>query len=956
MYSTLTATFRMIIRGGCPHQLYFDDDFLEIMNIADNSNPEDNFIKWKDGIHPDDLQIIDEAISSTIHGIKSEVRYRWKHKTKGIFNACSTGMLASKEDGSIIIYGIFQAIPEDRTQLYRLDPDIQLLTKVFSEKLLQSFSFCALTNLSENRMLTLNDSFNTSCSTAGCEFSYDEWLASLMNHVHPDDRARLNDMITRKNLLTSFASIDEVHGEFRFINNNEITPWLNLRCVKIKQGIGAKYHEFIVLRKIDADHRVVFIEELHSQLINGLATPFHVLDLIDLNKNSYYSAYDKKGYFAEHLNEIGSFSEAISHFADQCECTDEDKNSIIYNFSVENMKNRFRTGDKVIECEICKNSSEHSEWLRIQAFMSSTDEDGNPSMAILTVQPITAEKMKELRYQQRLERALLSESQYRQAILSNAIAVYTFNITMDTIYDEVIEQDGVNPLLPKMGLSLPCSYNEYIRKKSEFFTDKSAAETFRKTFCTKTLADMFNSHRKSFDTEYEFQIDGRIGYFREAVILTQDLETGDIWGITYVRDITEEHNQATRVEQALRDAFMQAQHANSAKTLFMSQMSHDIRTPLNSILGMSAIAQEHISETSRVLDCLDKIEASGRHLLEIVNNVLDLSAIESGKTILASEPFDLNSFLDETIKMIKPLADRKRHTLTVNIASGMNTSVIGDRTKLRQLLTNILGNAVKYTPDCGEIQFTAREIETDHHGVCRYYFNVKDNGIGMKPEFIEHIYDPFVRADDQRISGIQGTGLGMTISINIARMMNGNILINSEVGKGSEFGITVCLKKGAASDGNNIAMLKEKPHKIRMSDFDFGGKRVLLAEDLEFNAEIASEFLAEANIRTDVAHDGAEAVEMFQRAPQGYYSLIFMDIQMPVLDGNQAAEKIRSLDRPDAAQIPIIAMTANAFIEDVKTCKEHGMNGYVSKPLVISSLIAELCRWLPEYKNNQKQS
>ena len=603
----------------------------------------------------------------------------------------------------------------------------------------------------------------------------------------------------------------------------------------------------------------------------------------------------------------------------------------------------------MIEIEICQHPGDNPDWIRIQAFMSDTDENGEPSMAILTIQPITAEKLRELRYQQRLERALRSESQYRQAILSNAIAVYTYNITKDTLYDEVIEQDGINPLLPLIGLEPPCSYNDYINRKADHFTDKSTADVFRRTFCTETLCDMYDSHRRSFDTEYELAIDGRTGFFREAVILTQDIETGDLWGLTYVRNITDEHNHSVQVEQALRDAFTQAQHANSAKTLFMSQMSHDIRTPLNSILGMSAIAQEHITDPERVNDCLEKIQTSGHHLLEIINNVLDLSAIESGKTTLAMEPFDLKAFLDETVTIIRPIADKKHHTLIVSVDSGMNFNVIGDQTKLRQLLTNILSNAVKYTPDGGEIRFSTIELQPDHSGIHRYLFTVQDNGIGIKPEFKEHIFDPFVRADDHRISGIQGTGLGMPIALNIARMMNGDISINSAVGKGSKFEITICLKQGEkpAEKHSDSPVTK----KVRMSDFDFGGKRVLLAEDLEFNAEIASEFLAEANIITDIAHNGEEAVEMFSRSAPGYYSMIFMDIQMPVLDGYEAADKIRALPHENAGTVPIIAMTANAFIEDIKKSKEHGMNGHVSKPLEISALTRELCRWLKNQKN-----
>lgn len=951
MDSIISGTYQLVIRAGKPHELYCDEELLKVIGIADNSDPAGNYLRWEEGIHPDDLPLVNEAVYSAVHNIKSEVKYRWIHRTKGEYTAYTSGMLASKEDGCMTVYGVFKGIPTDRTQLYRFDPNIQLLTSLLSEKMLDSFAFCALSDIENDRLFLLNDFFNTS-DTAGCECEFGSWLQNAQEHFHIDDRTRLADMLSKDSLLHGFASSDEVHGEFRIIKDDACV-WVNVRCVRMKRRLAGKYHEFIVFRRITADHRAVFMEELRNQLINGLAVPFMILDLINLRDDSFYSSDNTNGDYAENFVEIGNFSSAVRKFVQDIGCSPEDQDTIFFNFDVENMKKRFKSGEKVIECEVCRHSDGEDEWLRLQAFMTRTDEDGEPYTAVLTVQPINAEKMKELRYQQRLERALRTESQYKQAILSNAIAVYTFNITTDTIHEEIIEQDGVEPLLPLMGLSVPCSYDEYIRKKSERFIDPAAAETFRRTFCSKTLGDMYNSHRRSFDTEYEFLIGEKTGYFREAVILTQDLENGDLWGLTYVRNITAEHDHSKRVEQALRDAFNQAQHANSAKTLFMSQMSHDIRTPLNSILGMSAIAQEHINDSQRVMDCLGKIETAGQHLLEIVNNVLDLSAIESGKTVLSCEPFDLGEALDETVRMIRPLADKKNQTFTVTIDPKINLAVTGDRTKLRQLLTNVLGNAVKYTPEGGEVQFTAREIGPDHNGVSRYLFTVKDNGIGMKPEFIRQIFDPFVRADDHRISGIQGTGLGMPISLNIARMMNGDISINSEVGKGSVFDITVSLKKDLSSEKSK-GQTAAAPKKVRMSDFDFGGKRVLLAEDLEFNAEIASEFLAEANLLTDVAHNGAEAVEMFSRSEPDYYSLIFMDIQMPVLDGYKSAERLRSLDRPDARTIPIIAMTANAFIEDVKKAKEHGMNGHVSKPLEISALTAALCRWIPEYKSTVK--
>lgn len=953
MDSIISGTFRMIIRRGFPHQLYFDEDFMRIIGTEDNSDPEKNYRLWEECVHPDDMPLVKEAIESTQHNIRAEVKYRWRHKTRGLYTAYSTGMLAGKEDGCVTIYGFFKGVPADRTQLYGYDPDLQLLTRLLAEKMLDSFAFCALVDLQQNKLMLLNDYFNTG-SSAGCECGYDEWLEGFQFCIHPDDRDCLTELLTRANLANAFSKSDEVHGEFRFMRPDG-PCWVNLRLVRMKQRLAGRYPEFIVFRRIDADHRAVFMEELRNRLINGLAIPYMILDLIDLRAGSFYSSRDNQGLFAEHFNEIGSYSDALDRFVENSGCSFADRNAILFNFSVEHMTERFRAGEKMIECEVCRNPEGQPEWLRIQAFMSSADENGEPALAILSIQQVTTEKLRELRYQQRLERALRTESQYRQAILSNAIAVYTYNITEDTIYDEIIEQEGVDPLLPKMGLTVPCSYNEYISKKSELIVDRQTAENFRRTFCAHTLADMYNSHRRSFDTEYEFKIGSRVGYFREAVIITQDMETGDLWGLTYVRDVTGEHDQAKQVEQALRDAFDQAQHANSAKTLFMSQMSHDIRTPLNAILGMSMIAQEHISDAARVNDCLEKIQTSGHQLLEIINNVLDLSAIESGKTTLASEPFDLKVFIDDTAGTIRTLTDKKRQRFVVEISEGINYSVIGDQAKLRQLLMNILSNAVKYTPDGGEIRLSVKELNPDHHGVCRYLFTVKDNGIGMSQEFLHKIYDPFVRADDHRISGIQGTGLGMAIAINIARMMNGDIGINSEVGKGSVFEVTVALKKGAEEPVyiGGISM-EEQPRRERMSDYDFGGKRVLLAEDLEFNAEIASEFLAEAGLVTETACNGAEAVEKFGSSPEGYYSLIFMDIQMPVLDGYQAADKIRALDRTDAKTVPIVAMTANAFIEDVKTAKEHGMNGHVAKPLEVRELTAALKKWIPGFKTKNQ--
>jgi len=403
MDSIISGTFRMVIRRGYPHQLFFDEDFMKIFGVKNNSDPESNYRMWEECVHPDDMPMVKEAITSTRHNIRAEVKYRWRHKTKGLYTAYSTGMLAGKDNGAVTIYGFFKGVPADRTQLYGYDPDLQLLTRLLGEKMLDSFAFCALTDLEQGRLMLLNDYFNTS-TTAGCECGYDEWLEKFQFCIHPDDRPRLIEMLTRSTILAAFGSSDEVHGEFRFMRPDG-PCWVNLRLVRMKQRLAGRYPEFIVFRRIAADHRAIFMEELRNRLINGLAIPYMILDLIDLRAGSFYSSSDKQGLFAEHFNEVGQYNDALLRFADNCGCSPADRNAILFNYSIEHMAEQFRAGEKMIECELCRTSGGEPEWLRIQAFMSSADENGEPALAILSVQQVTTEKLRELRYQQRLERA-----------------------------------------------------------------------------------------------------------------------------------------------------------------------------------------------------------------------------------------------------------------------------------------------------------------------------------------------------------------------------------------------------------------------------------------------------------------------------------------------------------------------------------------------------------------------
>ena len=526
----------------------------------------------------------------------------------------------------------------------------------------------------------------------------------------------------------------------------------------------------------------------------------------------------------------------------------------------------------------------------------------------------------------------------------------------------------------------------------------------------------------------------------------------------------------------LSEALAMAEAANHAKSDFLQTMSHDIRTPMNGIIGMTAIAAAHVDDKQRVDDCLQKITAASRHLLALINEVLDMSKIESGKVSLSDEEFNLSDLVDNLITMVRPQIAEHQHELTVNIHNVEHELVIGDSLHIQQAFINLMSNAVKYTPDGGKIGLSIREIPCNQDKVGCYEFVFQDNGIGMSEEYVSHIFEPFTRAEDSRINKIQGTGLGMPITRNIVNMMGGDIKVESQLNEGSTFTVTIFLKlqetdenahakfadlsvlvadddavsmesavdiledlgmtaEGVLSGeaaiqrveihhkeardynavildwkmlgmdgvqtarairslvGNDVPIIVltaydwtdieaearaagvnafvSKPlfksRLVRVFDeltrdtqsaptaesplkelemMDLSGFRCLLVEDNELNAEIAQDILEETGMTVEHVWDGAEAVEAVTVAEDGKYDLVLMDIQMPKMNGYDAARAIRASDRKYCKTVPIIAMTANAFAEDVQAARTAGMNEHIAKPIDLRTLAKVMDKWL----------
>ena len=388
---------------------------------------------------------------------------------------------------------------------------------------------------------------------------------------------------------------------------------------------------------------------------------------------------------------------------------------------------------------------------------------------------------------------------------------------------------------------------------------------------------------------------------------------------------------------ALQLAVQRETKANLAKREFLFNMSHDIRTPMNAIIGFTALAQTHIDDRGQVEDYLKKISVSSQHLLSLINDVLDMSRIESGKVTLEAKPVHLPELVHELRDIIQAVVSKKDLSLTLDTVGVENEDVIADPLRLEQILINVLANAVKFTPDGGQISLWVVQKDTAPAGYADFEFHIKDNGIGMSEEFQKHIFEQFARERTSTVSKIQGTGLGLSITKSLVDMMGGRITVESEPGRGSEFTISLRFPVGEAKAGQMIPVSKAS---------DFTGKKLLVVEDNELNLEIASTLLEEAGFEVDTAGNGKIAVEKIEAASAGRYDLILMDVQMPEMDGYEATRRIRALPDKKKAAIPIVAMTANAFEEDQKNALNVGMNGHIAKPLDIQKLFQVLSELL----------
>lgn len=674
---------------------------------------------------------------------------------------------------------------------------------------------------------------------------------------------------------------------------------------------------------------------------------------------------------------------------------------------------------------------------------------------------------------------LLLERQEATRIIDASTNLFSRLLAIDLVNDsyEYLKREGLDDALPTDGKF--SDLREYWRRMAndndiERLCELNDIETLREHLLPG-VPYLQCEYRVAYDDEEHWLQVSTLCIARDAHALPTDV-------LVTIQDVTEQKAAEFASRQALEDAFQAAEHASQAKSDFLNSMSHDIRTPMNSIMGLTAIASMHADDPERVSECLTNISSASHHLLGLINEVLDMAKIESGSIGLTDEEFELSDSIEKLLAIVNPQIVAKNLDLRVDVVDIKHEHVIGDLTRLQQVFVNIMGNAIKFTPEGGSIYMRISELPSRVHDSGCYEFVFSDTGCGMSKEFMETIFEPFTRANDSRTTGIEGTGLGMAIVKSVVSLMNGTVDVDSELGKGTTFTVTVHLKlrDGAAvdlSDLKNIRVLvvdddntacegacallddigmranyemsgpdgiqavidadasddpfkavildwrmpgmsglevakkiREKVHNappiIILSGYDwsmieqeareigidafiskplfrsrliqvmkellsgevteqfdpkalleecaFEGYRVLLTEDNIMATAIGQEIIGLTGAEVEHAENGQVAVNMLLEHEPGYYDFVFMDIQMPVMNGYEATTAIRaaSIDRPDLARIPIIALSADAFAEDVKHAHSVGMNDHMAKPMEIESLVAIMRKWMPKGDEN----
>ncbi|GFI33412.1 aerobic respiration control sensor protein ArcB [Lachnospiraceae bacterium] len=917
LFDAKVGLWSIEIEEGKPERMYADRAMMELLGLKEIPTPEECYVHWRSRIEKPALELVQKAVDTMAQGQHGEVSYGWDHPETGKMYVRCGGTLDQEYTQGLRFWGYHQDISE----MVSMKKETEQL-RSFNESMLISlkdlyFSVMML-DLDKGKIYPLYHTKEAEpIFSDGTVIEGAVW--NMVRHYHPQDRVQLQKEISIENLQRQLERgkvkcIREyrrkIDGEYR---------WVSFTCYFIA--------------KTPQDRRVLIaIQDIHEQkkqekeyqkyLENRFEGNMEILRMSLKNTNIFeYFYYPKEekillpeqtaqyyGCKEEYRNVKHDFAEDL---------VDQEYHELfcrVHEFIRDGGKNDY----------FYYSAKQGTFWCKCSISSVRFDEWGNTVFAVGIIEDLTRQREIEL------------ENERYQSL---------YKFTVDSEYDGIgiIDVNSGNTevkvarhINPRRTISQG-DFEDIKTRFIDLFICENDRDFFQNRITLPIVLERLERTQEA--VQYYFTSNEEYGK-RHKLVTVRYFNEKHTKLFVCVRDIELQIQTEADNKAALQKAFEAAEQANRAKSEFLSKMSHDIRTPMNAIVGMSAIAEANIDDRERMKDCLNKIKIASHHLTNLVNEVLDMSRIESGKINLVTEDFDLAELVEDVMTISQTKAEEKQQELILNM-NIRNRKVMGDNLSLQKVFNNILGNAVKYTQKGGRIRFQVEELSSLHQNYGYYRFIIADNGFGMSEEFQKKLFEPFERSGDPRVESIEGTGLGMPIAYNLIQLMKGDIQVKSELDKGSEFTITLFLPLQSEEEKKEQENREEKEETAA-----FPGKRVLLVEDNELNIEIAMEILKMFELEVTLASNGKEAVEIYQSREAGSFDIVFMDIQMPVMDGYTAAKKIRDSGRKDAGTIPIVAMTANAFSEDVQKAIHTGMNDHLAKPIDIQLLVKILKKWL----------
>lgn len=856
------------------------------------------------GVHPDDWQFVREQMDAYIASQENhwEIVYRLKKGGGGYFWVKNTLSLIQNEDGESRVYAFYHDMTREREEQERVEQqynDLIIQHYRVPEPNALIIGHC---NITQNIILEIID-------------HTDSDLLKSFGWVRNDFFTGISSFIVDETERQEFLSIylnEPAHAAFDRGDTEQV-----FRCfVKLPKDPRGRYVQvkmnMISTPKSGDVTGILTITDVTEQIISE-----RILHQLSFKGNDFVVDVD----LAKDTYTVISCNQNICHVPPRHGRHSEWVQTALESRIVPKDREQYQKGlepDQMLE-RLRKESS--------YAFSYSiVDDNGDIWTKNMTVFAIDLRLGRVC-----LSRTDITDSVREQQGLLNMMS-YTFELmgfinvreNTFTMYTRQIVLENLPPYIVK-------NYNDSVGHFVGNYHLEADQEQAERQFKINAILQRLRERPSGYDFVLPYRSEEELRYKQINVLWGDDAHRT----VCLVRaDVTDMIAAERQTKQALEEALALAEDANQAKSDFMSAMSHDIRTPMNAIMGMTALAAAHLDDRERVGDCLQKISLSSKHLLSLINDILDMGKIERSKIILNHIRLSLPEMIEQISAIMGPQARAAGLEFSIQVKEICHEAFYGDSLRISQILINLLSNAIKFTPEGGKVSFLAEEIQLPRaENRVRYRFTISDTGMGMPEEFISHIFEPFSRS--RAAARIEGTGLGLSITKGLVDLMNGNITVRSQVGQGSVFSVELecetaqALPTDRQKESGTISPVKEKSLK---------GRRFLIAEDNAINAEILCELLTMYGGETVVKTDGLQAVEEFRSAQPGTYDAVLMDIQMPEMNGYEATRAIRGMSRPDAGRIPIVAMTANAFSEDIQASLEAGMTAHVAKPIDLNML------------------